>query len=564
MRIAIYVRVSSQRQAQTQTIEQQITRLQAHCQAQGWPWLEENIFRDDGFSGSSLSRPGLDRLRDQVKQAAFDQVILTNPDRLARNYVHQMLLIEEFERSGCKVEFVERPMSQDPHDQLLLQIRGAVAEYERSLISERMRRGRQQKFQAGTLLPWTRTPYGYRPNPDRPRDPAGIRVEPSEAAVVSYIYETYRVEGQSLHGLTKNLIGRQILSPSGRALWSASSVREILTNPVYTGTLYAGRTRPQPSSERNSALKPVGHKNRGRVETDPADWLVVGQIEAIVSKEQFEAVQLKLSRGQQFAQRNNTAHQYLLRCLISCGHCRLASSGRTSNAKAYYACTGKMDPIHSGLTERCSSRFIPADQLDALVWQDLCEILTNPGLIEQALHRAQHGEWLPQELQARRAGLRKAETNLTNQLERLTEAYLAQVLSLDEYKRRRADIEQRQTSLVSQIKQLEVKANQQIELAGLVNSIEDFCRRISTGLGEASFEQKRQLVTLLIDRVIVKDEEVEIRYAVPTSSPSESIRFCHLRTDYLVNTCSNFSNPAFLEQMLILLANDNMCKVKSA
>jgi site-specific DNA recombinase len=100
MKVAVYVRVSTQRQALTQTIEQQIQILSEYSQAQQWPWQEEFIFRDDGYSGASLRRPGLDRLRDHVRCAAFDRVIITAPDRLARNYVHQMLLVEEFERGG--------------------------------------------------------------------------------------------------------------------------------------------------------------------------------------------------------------------------------------------------------------------------------------------------------------------------------------------------------------------------------------------------------------------------------------------------------------------------------
>src|SRR4051794_26558343 len=162
MRIAIYVRVSTQRQAQTQTIDQQIDRLRAHLQAQGLPLPEEDIFRDDGYSGASLKRPGLDRLRDRAATASFDKIFINDPDRLARNYVHQVLLLEELQKHGCRVEFLDRPMSQDPHDQLLLQIRGAVAEYERTLIAERMRRGRQRQFQASKMLPLTRAPYGYR------------------------------------------------------------------------------------------------------------------------------------------------------------------------------------------------------------------------------------------------------------------------------------------------------------------------------------------------------------------------------------------------------------------
>ncbi len=146
-----------------QTIEQQLERLRAHIQSQSGILLDENIFRDDGFSGTVLNRPGLDRLRDRAAGAAFDQILLTSPDRLARKYVHQVLSIEELQSRGCPVQFLDRPMSQDPHDQLLLQIRGAVAEYERTLIIERMRRGRLSKYRAGLLLPWTRPPYGYRP-----------------------------------------------------------------------------------------------------------------------------------------------------------------------------------------------------------------------------------------------------------------------------------------------------------------------------------------------------------------------------------------------------------------
>ena len=170
MRVAVYARVSTLRQAQAQTIEQQLERLRAHATTQGWRLREEHVFRDDGYSGASLHRPGLERLRDAVLAGEVDRVVLTAPDRLARNYVHQVLLLEDLERAGCQVEFVDRPMSQDPHDQLLLQIRGAVAEYERSVIAERMRRGRQVKLRAGLLLPWTRAPYGYRLDSEHPRD----------------------------------------------------------------------------------------------------------------------------------------------------------------------------------------------------------------------------------------------------------------------------------------------------------------------------------------------------------------------------------------------------------
>src|SRR5260221_10704765 len=158
MRVARYARVSTSRKAQAQTIEQPLERLRAHLVSQGAVVDEQPIFRDAGYSGASLSRPGLDQLRDRAALAEFDRVVVTAPDRLARQYVHQVLLIEELHAHGCPVEFLERPMSQDPHDQLLLQIRGAVAEYERTLICDRMRRGHRGDAGLSLLVPPTPVP----------------------------------------------------------------------------------------------------------------------------------------------------------------------------------------------------------------------------------------------------------------------------------------------------------------------------------------------------------------------------------------------------------------------
>jgi site-specific DNA recombinase len=179
------------RPAQAQTIEQQLDRLRAAVAECRWELDEQHVYRDDGYSGASPVRPGLDRLRDHAALAEFDVVVVTAPDRLAGNYVHEVLLIEELAGHGCRVEFLDRPMSADPHDQLLLQIRGAVAEYERTLIAERMRRGRQAKLRSGTLLPWTTPPFGYRPDPERPRDATAVRVEPAEAVLVAQLFDGY-------------------------------------------------------------------------------------------------------------------------------------------------------------------------------------------------------------------------------------------------------------------------------------------------------------------------------------------------------------------------------------
>src|SRR5499427_4046200 len=205
MRAALYARVSTTRQAQAQGIEQQLDRLRAAAVERGWALEERHVYRDDGYSGARLGRPGLDRLRDHAALADLDVALVTAPDRLARNYVHQVLLIEELAGHGCRVEFLDRPMSDDPHDQFLLQIRGAVAEYERTLITERTRRGRLRRYRAGEMLPWTRAPYGYRMSADRPRDPSGVYLDPAEAAVVADMFTWYSEGRRTLHGLVDHL-----------------------------------------------------------------------------------------------------------------------------------------------------------------------------------------------------------------------------------------------------------------------------------------------------------------------------------------------------------------------
>ena len=533
MRVALYTRVSTQRQAQAQTVEQQIERLVNEAHQQGWEVPLDQIFRDDGYSGASLRRPGLDRLRDRAAACALDLILITAPDRLARNYVHQVLLLDELQRYGCEVRFLDRPMSQDPHDQLLLQIRGAVAEYERSLITERMRRGRQRKLEAGIMLPWTRAPFGYRVDPARPRDPAGVRVEPAEAAIVREIFAWYAEEAHSFYSLAQMLEQRGIRTSTGLARWNLASLRALLRNPAYTGRVYGNRWQRRGTVERRSAMAPGKHSAMSLMEAPREAWILVAEIPPLVSQEQFDRVQARLVSNQRFAQRNNKAHPYLLRGLVSCGKCGLACLARTTvHGYRYYSCTGKLPALFSHREQKCPSRLAPAERLDALVWADLCDLLVHPEQISQALERAHGGHWLPQEWQARRQGLRRGQTSLAEQRERLTEAYLAGVVLLDEYRRRRSDLERRQQQIKEQTRQLEAQADRQNELAGLSNSLERFCHRVQQGLEQATFEQKRSLIELLVDRVIVTDGEVEIRYVMPMSQASEQVRFCHLRLDY--------------------------------
>src|SRR6478736_7099552 len=124
MHVAIYARVSTERQERHQTIDSQLAALRAWATGDARNLDEAHVFRDEGYSGARLDRPGLDALRDAVRDGAVEHVAVLSPDRLARRYAYQVLLLEEFRKAGCVVELGHRPISDDPRDRLLLQIRG--------------------------------------------------------------------------------------------------------------------------------------------------------------------------------------------------------------------------------------------------------------------------------------------------------------------------------------------------------------------------------------------------------------------------------------------------------
>jgi site-specific DNA recombinase len=287
-----------------------------------------------------------------------------------------------------------------------------------------------------------------------------------------------------------------------------------------------------PARIRQSALRPVGPGHSHRP-APPEEWIAI-PVPAIISQETFAAAQARLARNTQMARRHNTTHDYWLRGLVSCGQCQLACTGRTLPPGEHdYLCRGRTEALRAARAERCTARFARARALDELVWQDLYRILREPALMTPALARAHGGEWLPQALQARRKPLREALAQLERQQARLLEVYLAEIIGREEFERKRQEVPQTQQGLSQQLRQLEAQAQQQVATAALAQGLEAFCQRLHPTLDQLTFAQRRQLVELLIDHVIVPHDQVEMRYGVPTGPTGETTPFCHLRLDYL-------------------------------
>lgn len=159
---AIYARVSSVQQREENTIASQTAALVAFAQSEGYCVADEWIFQDEGYSGASLLRPGLERVRDLAAEGQIQALLVFSPDRLSRKYAYQVLLIEELARHGVDTVFVRAPRSETPEDQLLLQFQGMIAEYERAQILERSRRGKRHRAKQGEVSVLSGAPYGYR------------------------------------------------------------------------------------------------------------------------------------------------------------------------------------------------------------------------------------------------------------------------------------------------------------------------------------------------------------------------------------------------------------------
>ena len=351
------------------------------------------------------------------------------------------------------------------------------------------------------------------------------------AVLVAQLFDWYLEPQATVYRLAKRLTDLGVATPTGKPRWNAASVRGILRNPAYAGRAQTNRTRVVPARRRKSALLPVGPGD-SHAPRPPEDWIAV-PVPAIVSEETFARVQAKLDTNQQSAARN-TRHEHLLRALVSCGRCRLSCTVRRTQAGyRYYLCRGRTDALRVARGQRCNARYTPAGQLDELVWGDLCALLADPAQVAGALERARGGAWLPQELQARQATLRQALGELERQQQRLLDAYLAEVVALAEFDRKRKELDRRRATLAAQQRQLDAIAEQRLELRAVADGIEAFCQTIRSGLATATFAQRRLLVELLIDRVVVTDGEVEIRYVLPTSPDGPHPPYCQLRKDHL-------------------------------
>jgi site-specific DNA recombinase len=500
---------------------------------------EAHVFRDEGYSGARLDRPGLDALRDAVRDGAVEHVAVLSPDRLARRYAYQVLLLEEFRKAGCQVTFLQHPISDNPNDQLLLQIQGAIAEYERAVMGERFRRGKLQKAREGHYQ-CGRAPYGYRYVPRQDKMPGHLVVDEGEAELVRMIYGWLTDEHMTIRQILRRLNTGPHFPRSGRHPWSPSVVHHILADPVYAGTAYANRyTFVLPKKPRRDR-GPRSHEASCRQLKPREQWIPIS-VPALVDADTWDRAKAQLDRNAALSFRNNTKYNYLLRCLLTCRTCGLAMIGRTYGAtgtqpeRRYYQCRGK-DCVLTARPERCPSRNVKAEEIEAVVWDHVAGLLADPARLVAQFARFAAVEGGSDRERAADQMLRTRMERTSRADKRLLDAYETGAIDLAEMSERRHRLAEERRALDRQLQERARLRQQRAQADAVRSSLEAFCTRVGARLEDASLADKQAILQLVIERIIVGDGSLEIRHVIPLApgQPSGSgapARQSQLRSD---------------------------------
>ena len=519
---AIYARVSSEQQREENTIASQTASLIEFASSHDLEVPAEWVFEDEGYSGATLERPGLESVRDLAAEGQIQVVLAYAPDRLSRKYAYQILLIEELARHGVETVFVKAPQGDSAEDQLLVQFQGMIAEYERAQILERSRRGKRHRAHSGEISVMSNAPYGYRYIRKTDEAPAAYLVDGAEANVVRRVYEMYTVEGLSIGEVARRLNAESIPArKSGR--WERSVVWGVLRNPAYRGFACFGKTR---ASARTRIMRP----QRRRGVTTPSttagherpreEWIEI-PVPALVSEESFARAQ-ELLRENKIRSRRRTVAPSVVQGLVSCAKCGYAfsrTSTQTSVRKLhYYKCIGSDSWRKLGGPVCDNRRLIRQELLDQIVWAEVIRLLEEPALIEQELDRRLAAARSCDPTRKREQSLQRELTHVGKGIDRLLNAYQEGLLSIEQLRERMPLLRQRQQAFQAELQAIADQTGDRAALLRLAETLTAFLARLRSAAETLSVTERQRIVWLLVKDVLIGEDTITIRHSIPIPS----------------------------------------------
>jgi site-specific DNA recombinase len=516
--VAIYARVSSDRQARDHTIASQVAALQERVVQDGFVLDAQLSFLDEGRSGAVLDRPALEQMRDAAAAGLFDRLYVLAPDRLSRQPGHLIMLIDELKRCGIDIVFLNRPTQATAEDDLLVQIQGVVAEYERTKIQERSRRGKRYAAQRGAVSVFSGAPYGYRYVPKSPTSAARYEIHAEEAEVVRQMFAWVADERCAIREVCRRLEKQGVLTRTGLPNWEPATVSGILRNPAYHGQAAFGKTR---MGERRGRLRP----QRGRPESPrrpsvswprPAEEWIAITVPAVISAELFEAVAEQLRENRQRYRVRAGGAGHLLQGLLVCQHCRYACYGQavkkqsTERMHGYYRCIGA-DRRHGERQRRCTMPTVSIADLDAAVWNDVSALLKDPQRVRAEYERRRRE---PGATEPERRDWESRWRRVQGSLDRLINAFAEGLIDRPEFEPRARQARQRLKELAAEGKLLTQRETRDEQAKEVIERLEQFAAHVRKGLAQADRAKRREIVRALVKRVELSRDDVRIVYRV--------------------------------------------------
>ena len=519
---AIYARVSSEHQKEAGTIASQTALLLEYAKVHELRVPPEWIFEDEGYSGATLARPGLERLRDLAAEGQIEVVLIYAPDRLSRKYAYQVLLLEEFSRHGVDALFLKAAAAETPEQRLLLQFQGMIAEYERAQIAERTRRGKRHRAKSGCVNVLCGAPYGYRYIKKSEQAQAYYEIVEAQAAVVRKIFAWYTQELWSIGAIARQLNEERIPTRSGRGLWERSTVWAMLRNPAYQGMACFGKTEVCPRQRITRPLRQKGGYSRrssSSKEKERSQWIEIA-VPALVSRETFALAQERLAQNKLLSLRN-TKEPTLLQGLLVCEQCGYAlyrTSTRTTQRRIkYYRCLGS-DRYRHLRGPACSCRPIRQDYLDDLVWRELLQMLRTPQLIQAELERRRTESLNSSPVQQRQEQVKQELARLSQQMDKLLDAYQEGLITLADLRKRSPEIKKKIGALETEQQNLNLRVVEDRRWIELNNSLETFLGRLNETAQKMTPAEKQKVLRSMVKRITVGKDLITIHHSIPVGA----------------------------------------------
>jgi DNA invertase Pin-like site-specific DNA recombinase len=516
----IYARVSSARQKKDETIASQTAALRAHAEQQGLEVPDEWVFEDEGHSGATLVRPALERLRDVIAGVGVEVVLCYSPDRLARKFAYQALLIEEFARAGTRVEFINGPRGDSPEDQLLVQFQGMFAEYEKAQILERYRRGKAHRAKSGSVNVLSGAPFGYRYIRKTEYAGAAYELVEHEAVLVAELFRRYADEGASIAELTRWLSEQGVATRTGKQRWDRSVIWGMLRNPAYAGRAVFGKTmvvHESPGLNRVARLQGRSTPRASKTVERPHAERTEIPVPAIITPDTFDRVARRLADNKRFASRNSKNPSLLqgMAACAGCGYGYYRTSTRTTNKKIYYyRCLGSDDYRYEG-GRVCTNKPVRSDYLDTVVWDHITGMLANPQLIRTEIDKRLDSARTTDPVARQRKRLDTALAKASSGIARMIEAFGEQLITIDELRARLPDLRARETNLRHQIDALDAQLADRQTYLTLAADLEDFLTQLNRNAEASTTGERQRVLRLLVKDVLIGPEKITIRHRIP-------------------------------------------------